>query len=141
MRCGQPTGAAMPLCWSHAEYVSLVRSRHDGLCFDRIEPAFQRYVANPEPCAHEIWCTRHPLRRMRPQAILRIIVATAGTLVWSIDGWTNTHRSDFGREPILDLWFFDLPSASWPSGTQLEFTFFWKADQRWEGRNWQVHVS
>ena len=22
----------MPLCWSHAEYISLVRSRHDGVC-------------------------------------------------------------------------------------------------------------
>jgi glucoamylase len=43
MRRGQPTGAAMPLCWSHAEYVSLVRSAHDGICFDRVEPAFQRW--------------------------------------------------------------------------------------------------
>ncbi len=32
MKRGQPTGAAMPLCWSHAEYLSLVRSRHDGVC-------------------------------------------------------------------------------------------------------------
>src|SRR5437773_4573410 len=30
MKRGGATGAAMPLCWSHAEYVSLVRSRHDG---------------------------------------------------------------------------------------------------------------
>ena len=36
MKRGQPTGAAMPLCWSHAEYVALVRSRHDGVCFDRV---------------------------------------------------------------------------------------------------------
>jgi glucoamylase len=40
MRRGLPTGAAMPLCWSHAEYVSLVRSAHDGVCFDRVEPAY-----------------------------------------------------------------------------------------------------
>ena len=39
MKLGKPTGAAMPLCWSHAEYISLVRSRHDGVCFDRVEPA------------------------------------------------------------------------------------------------------
>ena len=47
MKRGGPTGAAMPLCWSHAEYISLVRSRHDGVCFDRVESAFQRYVLNP----------------------------------------------------------------------------------------------
>jgi len=40
MKRGSATGAAMPLCWSHAEYVSLVRSRHDGVCFDRVEPRF-----------------------------------------------------------------------------------------------------
>src|SRR5208337_4029521 len=40
MRRGMPTGAAMPLCWSHAEYVTLVRSRHDGVVFDRVELAY-----------------------------------------------------------------------------------------------------
>jgi glucoamylase len=64
MKRGCPTGAAMPLCWSHAEYVSLVRSHHDGVCFDRVEPAFQRYVVNPVESRYEIWSLRHPLRRM-----------------------------------------------------------------------------
>jgi glucoamylase len=32
MKFGGPTGSAMPLCWAHAEYVSLVRSAHDGVC-------------------------------------------------------------------------------------------------------------
>jgi glucoamylase len=26
MKFGGPTGSAMPLCWAHAEYISLVRS-------------------------------------------------------------------------------------------------------------------
>ena len=64
MKRGQPTGSAMPLCWSHAEYVSLVRSRHDGVCFDRVDAAYQRYVKNPIKSRHEIWTVRHPLRRM-----------------------------------------------------------------------------
>ena len=63
MKRGQPTGAAMPLCWSHAEYISLVRSRHDGVCFDRIEPAFQRYVAKPVTSRHEMWTLRHQIRQ------------------------------------------------------------------------------
>lgn len=29
MKHGDPTGSAMPLCWSHAEYVSLVRSHKE----------------------------------------------------------------------------------------------------------------
>src|SRR3989440_560750 len=62
MKRGCPTGAAMPLCWSHSEYVSLVRSRHDGVCFARVEPAFQRYVLDPVQSHYEIWSLRHPLR-------------------------------------------------------------------------------
>jgi glucoamylase len=140
LRRGQPTGAAMPLCWSHAEYVSLVRSRHDGICFDRIEPAFQRYVAKSAPCAHEIWCPRYPLRQMRRGVSLRFILPADATLVWSVDSWANKKQTDLTAESILNLWFTDLPSAEWASGATLEFTFFWKKDQRWEGQNWQIRV-
>src|SRR4026208_947466 len=89
---GRPTGAAMPLCWSHAEYVSLVRSHHDGVCFDRVEPAFQRYVVNPVQSRHEIWSLRHPLRRVPRGKILRIVLAAKAIIVWSRDDGAHTHR-------------------------------------------------
>ena len=36
MYLGKPTGAAMPLMWSHAEYIKLLRSATDGKVFDVI---------------------------------------------------------------------------------------------------------
>jgi glucoamylase len=141
MKRGCPTGAAMPLCWSHAEYVSLVRSWHDGVCFDRVEPAFQRYVMNPVQSRYEIWSLRHPLRRVARGKILRIILVTEATVVWSNDDWTHTNRSDTTRESGLDLWFADFPTTEWPAGSMFTFTCFWKRDQRWEGRDWQVSVQ
>ncbi len=141
MKRGSATGAAMPLCWSHAEYVSLVRSRHDGVCFDRVEPAFQRYVANPVQSGYEIWSLRHPLRRVSRGKTLRIILATEATVVWSKDDWAHTNHSDTTRESGLDLWFADFPTTEWPAGSVLTFTCFWKRDQRWEGQNWQVSVQ
>jgi len=140
MKHGVPTGAAMPLCWSHAEYVSLVRSRHDGVCFDRVEPAFQRYVANPVQSRYEIWSLRHPLRRMPRGKILRIILAAEATIVWSTDDWSHTNHSDTNHEAALNLWFIDFPTEEWPVDAAITFTCFWKHDQRWEGRNWQVSV-
>src|SRR5947207_1114292 len=140
MKRGGPTGAAMPLCWSHAEYVSLVRSHHDGVCFDRIEPAFQRYVVNPVQSHHEIWSLRHPLRRMPRGKILRILLAAEATVVWSTDDWARTNRTDTIHESGLNLWFADFPTAEWVRGSVIAFTCFWKRDQRWEGRNWQVSV-
>ena len=137
---GCPTGAAMPLCWSHAEYVSLVRSRHDGVCFDRVEPAFQRYVVDPVESRHEIWSLRHPLRRVPHGKILRIILAAEATIVWSTDGWAHTNTRDTAHQSELNLWFADFPTVDWPVSAVLEFTCFWKADQRWQGHNWQVSV-
>ena len=140
MKRGSATGAAMPLCWSHAEYVSLVRSRHDGVCFDRVEPAFHRYVVNPVQSQHEIWSLRHPLRRMPRGKILRIILAEEATIVWSRDDWAHTHRLKTTHERELDLWFADFPTDKWPVASIFSFTCFWEREQRWEGRNWQVSV-
>lgn len=140
MKRGFPTGAAMPLCWSHAEYISLVRSRHDGVCFDRVEPAFQRYVVNPVQSRHEIWGLRHPLRRVSCGKILRIILAAEATIVWSTDDWAHINESAMTHEGGLNLWFGDFLTAEWPIGSAITFTCFWRRDQRWEGQNWRVSV-
>src|SRR5215470_14851978 len=105
MKRGYPTGAAMPLCWSHAEYVSLVRSRHDGVCFDLVEPAFQRYVANPAVSRHEIWSLRHPLRRVPHGKILRMILGNEASVVWSTDAWAHSTKVETTHESGLNLWF------------------------------------
>jgi glucoamylase len=141
MKCGSPTGAAMPLCWSHAEYISLVRSQHDGVCFDRIEPAFQRYVAKPVQSRHEFWSFHHPIRRVPAGKILRLVVEAEATIVWSSDGWKSTQQTATANLGSLGLWFADVPIANFRDGSALEFTLFWKRDQRWEGRNFSIAVS
>lgn len=140
MRRGFPTGAAMPLCWSHAEYISLVRSRHDSVCFDRVEPAYQRYVVEPVESRHEIWSVRHPLRQMPRGKILRIILAAEATIVWSIENWARITETGTIHQKELNLWFADFPTEAWPIGSTIKFTHFWKREQRWEGQNWQVSV-
>ena len=140
MKRGGPTGAAMPLCWSHAEYVALVRSDHDGVCFDRIEPAYQRYVANPAQSRYEIWSLRHSLRNVSRGKILRIILAAEATVVWSTDNWARTNKSQTTHQDDLNLWFADFPTTDLAVGSVFVFTIFWQREQRWEKRNWQVNV-
>jgi glucoamylase len=141
MKFGGPTGSAMPLCWAHAEYISLVRSANDGVCFDRIEPAFQRYVVKPVTNSHAMWSARHSIRRMLHGKILRLIIAADVTIVWSINGWASTNKADATHISALNVWFADLPAEKCPDGSVIEFTFFWKKDQRWEGKNYSVAVS
>jgi glucoamylase len=137
MKRGFPTGAAMPLCWSHAEYISLVRSRHDGQCFGRIDPAYARYVAQPARHRFEIWTPRHSLRRIPAGKTLRIILPAECTVVC----WASTQTTPTSAASSLDLWFVDLPVEARPAGAMVEFTFFWKTEQRWEGKNHQVLLT
>jgi hypothetical protein len=118
-----------------------VRCRRDGVCFERVEPAFQRYVVNPGPSRHEIWSFRHQLRQMPRQKILRIIVAAEATVAWSADHWATANKSDTMNRTGLNLWFADLATKDLPDGSVVEFTFFWEDTQRWEGRNWQIDIE
>jgi glucoamylase len=141
MKLGRPTGSAMPLCWSHAEYLTLVRSCHDGVPFDRVDAAYQRYVVHPAPNQHEIWTLRHPIRVMPQGRTLRIILPAEATVVWTVDEWKQTNESEGNYLDDLSFWFVDLPTTELGGKSQIEFTCFWKRDQRWEGRNFRVQIT
>ena len=131
---GRPSGSAMPLCWSHAEYISLVRSRSDGQVFDRIEPAFRRYVAGGKrDSAYEIWSFRHRIRQVPAGRILRLIVQAAAAVRWTANGWANPGETDTTAIDLGGLHFVDLPTGDLPAGSELEWTFFWQEAGRWEG--------
>jgi len=138
MKMGGPTGSAMPLCWAHAEYISLVRSARDGVCFDRIEPVFQRFVARPVKSRHEIWSFSHQIHELPHGKILRLIVAAEAAIIWSLDGWATTNQTDATHVSALNVWFVDLSAENLPDSAVIEFTFFWKENQRWEGKNFIV---
>lgn len=140
MKLGGPTGAAMPLCWSHAEYISLVRSARDGVCFDRIDPVHHRYVKNGQGSAVEIWTLAHQLQHIPGKKTLRLIIDADAAITWSADGWASQHEVDAQHLSALNLWFVDLPAAKSPAGAVIEFTFFWKESQQREGQNYSVAI-
>jgi glucoamylase len=140
-KCGQPTGAAMPLCWSHAEYISLVRSRRDGVVFDRIEPAYERYVAAPVQSRHEIWTFRHQTRHIPREKTLRLLTGAHAVVHWTSDGWKDAHSLETQSSGLADLFFADLRTAELPAGAIIEFTFQWPEAGNWEGRNFSVLIE
>jgi hypothetical protein len=97
-------------------------------------------VLHPVQSNYEIWTLRYPARRVYRGKILRIILAAEATVVWSTDSGAHTNLLDTMHESRLNLWFADFPTADWPAGSMLTFTFFWKRDQRWEGRDWQINL-
>ncbi len=62
-------------------------------------------------------------------------------IVWSMNGWATNNKVDAIHISALNVWFADLPTEKCPDGSMVEFTFFWKKDQRWEGENHRIAVS
>ena len=138
MKRGGPTDSAMPLCWSHAEYVSLVRSHKDGVCFDRIEPVYRRYATARTGSAIEMWTFAHQLQRIAQDKTLRIITGKAATIHWSFDGWATVNDLET-RDAGFGCWFANLPSAQLPPGARIVFTFRWQ--EGWEGKDFEVEIA
>ncbi len=138
MKRGRPTGSAMPLCWAHAEYVSLVRSHKDGVCFDRIEPVYRRYAKARTESQIDMWTLAHQPQRIAQGNTLRIITEQAATIHWSVDGW-GTVNDLATREVGIGCWFGDLPSAHLSAGTRIVFTLLRHAG--WEEQDFQVIID
>jgi len=135
---GDPTGSAMPLCWAHAEYLTLVRSVQDGVGFDLIEPVYQRYVKRRTSNRVEIWTLAHQVQGIPAGKQLRIITAAPASVHWSADGWQRAHDEQTA-ETGLGCWFVDLPTASLPAGARVIFTLRWR--EGWHGKDFEAEVQ
>ncbi len=138
LRRGGPTGAAMPLCWSHAEYVTLVRSHRDGLAFDRIAPVYRRYAEAKTSSRIDMWTFAHQPPRIAAGQTLRIITERAATIRWSCDGWATVNDLET-RATGFGCWFGDVPSEQLQVGASVVFTFLWR--EGWEGQDFQVAIA
>jgi glucoamylase len=141
---GQPTGAAMPLAWAHAEYVKLVRSAVDGKVFDRIDEVADRYL-NPSyrRSTLEVWSFIRQVRAVPHGATVRILNENPFRLHWSNDGsddnWENVQDTD-SNTAVVGVSYVDIPVP--PSQRMpIRFTFFWPNNGTWEGRNFRIDIQ
>ncbi len=135
LRCGGPTGSAVPLLWAHSEYLRLVRSRHDGRVFDLIPEVERRYGKQAPASRIEFWLPQHPMSLVRKNCVLRICAPEAFALRWTHDNWGMWQDNDSSPSGV-GAEFCDLPESALQAG--VEFTFYWKGRNQWEGRNYKV---
>lgn len=138
LKFGGPTGAAMPLMWAHAEYIKLLRSASDSQIFDLIPAVVDRYQNRRNCVSLEIWKPNHRIRTIREGMTLRVQAPAPFQLRWSQDEW-RTIQETTATATILNIYYVDLLPIAADSGFIL-FTFFWIADDRWEGKDYQIVV-
>ncbi len=135
---GKPTGAAMPLMWAHAEYVKLLRSASDSQVFDLIPEVADRYLHPRRRQQLEVWKVNRKVRSVPAGVTLRIQAVDPFMLHWSRDQWL--HSTDTRSEATsIGINFVDIKLAP-GEHAPVTFTFLWRDDDRWEGKDYTVDV-
>jgi glucoamylase len=152
---GAPTGAARPLAWAHAEYISLLRSLHEGRVIDCLPEVAARYAAQrsrratargsrgsgaaPRP-RRELWSHIHPTPTVPAGSVLRVLAPRPFRLHWTRDDWETYQDTPALAVPALGVHHIDLPIPLTPPREPIRFTFFWTDHDQWDGRDQSVGV-
>jgi glucoamylase len=136
---GRPSGSAMPLAWAHSEYIKLLRSVEDGEIFDRVEPVEKRYLGGLRARQIEICNRHHLLAEIEPGKTVRIIESSRFRLVWTQDGWKTGGTIE--SKPICNSVFYADMHIDKKAQGAVSFTFYWPAEDRWEGKNYDVRIG
>ncbi len=137
---GRPTGSAMPLGWSHAEFIKLAVSRETGRPVDRPTSVWRRYQARERGPDHALWFMHAPIEHLRPQQIPVICLPRPARIHYGLDGW---HRvADTETYPTgLGIYAAELPLEGLGPGRVVDFTVQWRTSGQWLGRDFRLRVG
>jgi len=128
MKRGAPTGAAMPLCWAHAEYLTSCEAKKTAWAL--IASLLSFNVTRKQKPKVKLKCGALPID---PPASKRQNApthhASISTVRWTTDGWQTASDLET-RDTGLGCWFADLPAASLATGAKIIFTFRWT--EKWK---------
>jgi glucoamylase len=140
LEIGRPTGSAMPLAWTHAEYLKLVVSRALGHAFGRSEAVWRRYGGDRCQATRAIWSEAAPISEFVAGATLIVALRTPAVVRWGYDGWQNieersTTSNSLGLHVVL------IDTAPGMTGRVLDFTFRSMPGDRWVGVDYHLQIQ
>lgn len=137
---GRPAGSAMPLVWAHAEYIKTAWALENGRPYDQDQRILERYVKKGFVSRKAFWSFRNKSACARDaDSIIFILQADAFIRVTG-DNWKTMEDVNTTRS-MDDLFIIDLDVSGKKTGEKIEFTFFWKDSERWEGNNFTIEFQ
>jgi glucoamylase len=137
---GQATGSAMPLAWTHSEFVKLVASRALGRPFDRPEAVWRRYRGERVVARRAIWAPHAPISDMQAGVSLIIVLAAPANVHYGFDGWQNV--TDASTMPnSLGVHVLHLDTSKLKSGQRLDFTYWNLPNGPSAGVDYRISIS
>ncbi|WP_165748501.1 glycoside hydrolase family 15 protein [Cellulophaga sp. Z1A5H] len=136
---GEHTGSAMPLTWAHAEYIKLCVSIHDKKVFDMPEQTQERYLLKKKIAKFQIWRFDNGIKTIPKGKTLRIETFAACTIHWTDNDWKTTAIKE-SKSLTIGVFATDIKPENKESSS-LQFTFYWKEADKWEGKNYLVTID
>ncbi len=137
---GRPSGSAMPLLWTHAEFLKLLIARENRRPIELLKAVEQRYrAAGHQYAARKAaawhWRTEVPVMQHETGRALRIEDRVPFTLHFGFDGFQRIEERAASAEPF-GLWAVHLPAAELTGARELNFTR--RYEQGWEGLDHRI---
>lgn len=134
---GRPSGSAMPLVWSHAEFLKLLVAQRTGRPAELLRDVELRY-ATPRPAAEWRWRNETPVAELPPGRRLVFESPVPFTLHYGWDGWQNAR--DVESVPgAFGTWLVAVPEHELAGRAVLNFTR--QFAEGWEGTDHEVKLS
>ena len=140
LSAGRPTGSAMPLAWTHAEYLKLVASHALGRPFDRPEPVWQRYHGVRCRAMRAIWCEHAPITELTEGMSLTLARRAPASVRFGFNDWQDV--VELPTVPnSLGLHVLRIDTARLSAGQRVDFTLRYTARDRWIGVDYHIAVK
>jgi glucoamylase len=135
---GRPSGSAMPLLWTHAEYLKLLVARDRGKPIELLKAIEDRYSARP-PSAHTWhWRAEAPFARLARGRSLAVEHRGPFVLRYGFDGWQTPAERTAVSAPF-GLWTVTFRPEELEAHAALQFTR--RFDGGWEGVDHEVTLG
>ena len=134
---GRPSGSAMPLLWSHAEFLKLFIARQTGRPVELLDAVRARYSGAAPVARYTRWRNETPVTHIAAGRILRIEDRVPFTLHFGFDGWHDL--SERAALPLpFGLWAVDIGPDLTEGRAGLDFTRRYGTE--WEGQDHAVAI-
>ena len=137
---GRPSGSAMPLAWTHAEFIKLLVSRQQGRTFDLPQAVSQRYRGRRPPVRQAFWLPQAPLSRIAPASDLCVVLHEPATVHWGVDGWQRPQDVPT-QETGLGVYLARLATGNLQPAQEIHFTWRSAVSGQWSGQEYRVRVD
>jgi glucoamylase len=134
---GRPSGSAMPLLWTHAEYLKLLVASEAKRPVELLDVVAQR-CAGPVSAGTWHWRPETALSRLAAGRSLAIEDRAPFVLRYGFDGWQAVNERPAERGPC-GVWSVTFPPGELETHQRIDFTR--RFGDRWEGANHEVTIG